>query len=316
MGTAYTYQAYGLTLRVPFVCSGLSTGDPGTPPDLEVVEGEVPATLAAAELRGDGFEAAPGRLLLELGRFSGRFLVENGRRVTFQRGSTAEEAALGYHLINSIMAAVMRQRGYLVMHASVAARGSTAIMVMGVSGAGKSTTLAALCARGWSMLSDDVTVLQRSLAGEIQVLPGVPQVSLFEHTAQRLDMDVAGQPLYPWRRMKALIPSPAPTSSEPVPLRTVFILELGSGPTLEREKMLGAQRFGALYDGLYGPVLPSEYAGILPLHAAMTNQTTVFRLRRPSEPWSVDDVVAQITEDAFPPGDTGRSGAGGHAAEG
>ena len=317
MGACHTYNVYGLSLQVPFVCAGLSPGDPDRSPDVVVVDAELPEFLVDPEIRGDGFDAAPGRLLLRFGRLSGRFLIENGRLVTVQRSPMAQDAALGFHLANSVMAAVMRQRGYLVMHASVAARGNSAVLLTGVSGAGKSTTLAALCARGWSILSDDVAVLQRSPEGEILVLPGVPQVSLFEHTAKELDLDIEGYPLYPWRRMKALISVPPPVSSQPVPLRRIFILELGRKPSLESETVQGAQRFSLVSDCLYGPIIPSEYAGLLPLQATLANQIPIVSLRRPSQCWSVDEVVAQIANDVFPFHDMVESGGvAGNATEG
>ena len=316
MGAIYTYNAYGLTIQAPFLCSGLSAGNPDQVPDLVVVEAELPQHLTAPEATGPGFEAEPNRILLRLGRHAGRFLVEDGCRVTLERSPTADEAALGFHFTHSVIAAAMRQRGNLVLHAAVAVRDSCAILLSGESGAGKSTTLAALAARDWAVISDDVTILQQTPSGGIRALPGLAQISLFEHTALKLDLAITGLPLYPWRRMKATIPVLPPATSAPVPLNAVFTLELSDGAVVESETVMGTNRFTQLQHCLYGPIIPSEYRGLLPRLAALANQIPLIRIRRPSHLWSGDDVVETILEHAVPLTNCLGDGEVGHVSEG
>jgi len=53
-----------------------------------------------------------------------------------------------------------RPLGYLVMHAGMVSRGTGALMMPGVPGAGKSTLTAALCLLdGWHLLSDELAIL-------------------------------------------------------------------------------------------------------------------------------------------------------------
>jgi hypothetical protein len=76
--------------------------------------------------------------------------------------------------------------------------------VAGQSGAGKSTTLAALIARGCAMLFDDVTALALTTGGQVEVMPGTAQLYLSEAAVSGLGFEVSPQPGPPWRMKSAL----------------------------------------------------------------------------------------------------------------
>jgi len=59
---------------------------------------------------------------------------------------------------------------YLVIHAAVAARGGRAVLMPGPPGAGKSTLCAALAARGWRLLSDEMALVDPK-DGQVHPLP-------------------------------------------------------------------------------------------------------------------------------------------------
>ncbi|MEO8561877.1 MAG: hypothetical protein ABI601_07370 [bacterium] len=63
------------------------------------------------------------------------------------------------YLYGAVLGFVLRSRGVLAMHASCVANDHGAILLVGESGAGKSTTAAALDRRGWRVVSDDLTAL-------------------------------------------------------------------------------------------------------------------------------------------------------------
>src|SRR6185369_10421226 len=104
---------------------------------------------------------------------SGRFLVEGGRRITLYRNPTAKDVRLCAHLLAAVIAALLRQRGLLVLHANVVTTPRGAVAITGASGAGKSTTQAALMSLGCRMVTDDITVVSMGSDGRILALPGV-----------------------------------------------------------------------------------------------------------------------------------------------
>ncbi len=287
----YTYTLYGLTLATPFPCAALTPAASGTQPDLQVVEGEVPLHLAAPHAQEKNWEAAPGLYLLRSGKRAGRFLVENGQKITLQRGPAAQDDLLALALLDSVIVAALRQRGKLVLHANTAYTPGGAVAISGVSGAGKSTTLTALLQRGCSMLADDITVLQFDAQGRVEALPGVPQMNLLEDAAAGLDFDIRAYPRHQWRTGKALVPTHEQMHPSPAPLSALYLLEKADIDQIRLEKLTGTEKFIAAQSCIYGPMLPAEHPALFPLFSAFIEQTAVYRLTRPASRWSVDEVT-------------------------
>lgn len=293
----YTYTVYHLTFQTPFPCPVLPAAPPAAPPDVVVQDGIVPPQLAAPAMAGANWQAEPGRFLWRGGPRAGRFLVEAGDRVIVQRGPRAEEELLAFHFLDSVLAAVLRQRGLLVLHANAAVTpAGPALAVSGDSGAGKSTTLAALLARGGAMLADDLTALRLGATGVVEVLPGVPQLHLCADAAEGLGQDISALPRYQWRRMKAAVPAAV---SAAAPLRALYLLRIGAGAEVRLNPLRGAAKFAAVQECVYGPLLPQEHPDLFRLFAALTDQVPVYRLERPAGLWTVDTLVEMMLNHFF-----------------
>jgi hypothetical protein len=271
---------------VPFPCPLLSRTD--AEPDVVVVDGPVAPHLGAPAARDSFWEAEPGRFLLRGDARSGRFLVEGGDRITLQRSPEAEDAALAYDLLDSVLAAVLRHRGLLVLHSSAAAAGGAAVAIAGASGSGKSTAVAALLARGFALLSDDVTALD---AGS--VLAGPAHLHLSEESAVAVGQETSGLDFRRQLRMKAAVP--AASRTEMAPLRTLFVLGTHRGDNVRIRPLGGTEKFDAVRGCVYGPVLAAEHARHFAALAALA-ALPVYRLERPAGRWSADEVARAIVE--------------------
>jgi hypothetical protein len=60
---------------------------------------------------------------------------------------------------------MLAARGLLVLHAGAVARDGAAVLVIGATGAGKSTTVVAAGGAGWTVLADDLVVVRVGEAG-------------------------------------------------------------------------------------------------------------------------------------------------------
>ena len=115
-----------------------------------------------------------------------RFIVErSGREVwaDWPENYTLEDAST--YLIGPVMGYVLRLRGVVSLHASAVAIEEQAIGLVGVPGAGKSTTAAAFAHRGFSVIADDVVALAEE-AGDFLVQPGYPRVNLWPDSVRAL----------------------------------------------------------------------------------------------------------------------------------
>lgn len=92
-------------------------------------------------------------------------------------------------LLGFVLGNVIRMRGHLAFHASAIAVEGGAILLTGDSGAGKSTTAAALSDRGCKILADDIAVLDERSDG-YWVQPGYPGLRLFPESVKVFDTSV------------------------------------------------------------------------------------------------------------------------------
>ncbi|MEL6494578.1 MAG: hypothetical protein AAFQ41_05565 [Cyanobacteria bacterium J06623_7] len=127
-------------------------------------------------------------------RDTGLYLIERGTEIVFLPAAEATQAIIRFYLVGTIMAIVLYQRQFLVLHGSVIAMGGSAVLFLGNSGDGKSSTAAALHAAGYRLVNDDVAPI--TLSDRPALLePGFPQIKLSEATARVLNYDFAALPL-------------------------------------------------------------------------------------------------------------------------
>lgn len=291
----YKYRIYGFVMGLPFPCPMLSEVPEESTVDVPVTEGPVGQPLDFPIAEGLNWQAAPGRFLFYGGRRAGRFLVENGNRITLERNPNAEDKVICAYLLSTVLAALLRQRGLLVLHANVIITLRGAVAISGESGSGKSTTQAALLGQGCRMLADDLAVLQLGEGGAVVALPGMPKLNLCEDAAVRLGHNLNTLHRNPLRRIKVVVPiAPADMTSAPVPLKAVYLLERYHGAALKQEALGSAHKFAALQECLYGPLFPEEHTGIFTTVAQLASQVDMIRLRRPAKGWSVNEVMEAI----------------------
>jgi hypothetical protein len=290
--------AYGLNFHLPFPCPQLPFAALGTIPDVSVVEGAVPRQLGEAAIRGEQFDAEPGRFLLRAGRRAGRFLVEDGTCITLQRSPASEDPVVAFQFLHSVMAALLHQRGNLVLHANAVLVEGGVTVLSGESGAGKSTLLAELAARGYPMLSDDVTALRLRPDGEIEVLPGPAWIHLCGDAATllstRLPTDVAGLPRHSWHRMKVAVPVPGVDGDGARPFRRWANLAVHPGDHLRVRSLSGTDKLSTLQASLTVPMPASEHAARFGLLHAVMNRVPILSVERPAGLWTMDQVVEAV----------------------
>jgi hypothetical protein len=195
---------------------------------------------------------------LDNGRYFGfffsdgaRFAIENqGREIwgDWPENYAFEDACT--YLVGPVMAFALRLRGVTCLHASAIVVEGQAIVLMGVAGAGKSTTAAAFALSGFSVLSDDVAVLD-DRNGRFLVQPGYPRINLWPDSVRTLfgseDFLPRITPSWP-KRYLALNENGYQFHSRPLPLRAIYILgardDASAVPVVE--KLTGSEAFATL----------------------------------------------------------------------
>lgn len=163
----FRYSAFALTIDSEIELPGLPPGDGET--DVVIRLGDVsPACRRATNEQV--FAIRPG---------VAKFLVLLGKEIVIEPVPGGDPALLRITLLGRIMAYLLRQRGWLPLHASGVVIGTCGALFLGPSGAGKSTTAAAFHARGHLVIADDVGAV--SVAGRnCLVRPASSHIRLLE----------------------------------------------------------------------------------------------------------------------------------------
>jgi hypothetical protein len=251
------HRIYNLRIAADRAIPGLvPLAEPDAEFDLRVWLKSAPAFPPAAPPQPDDFfYTSPalddaGRPLLRVARFAGgayfaffyndgaRFAVDcHGREVwaDWPDGYALEDAAT--YLVGPVIGFVLRLKGLTPLHASAIAVEDQAVALVGMPGAGKSTTAAAFAYRGYAVLSDDVVALE-ARENCFLVSPGYPRVNLWPESVRALLGSEDALPLITptWgKHYLSLDENGRRFQSEPLPLGAVYFLG-------ERDPHLAAPR--------------------------------------------------------------------------
>ena len=182
--------AYGLHVRSPIALPfAPRPGRPAGAPDVVVRFDPTPAALPApARVRkkvGIQWEAASGAFLMNVDG-AARYLVSDGRDILVELCGGSDSEIVG-SLTGQVFAALLQQRGVMTFHASAIETRAGAVLFAGHSGAGKSSLIAALIERGYTMLADDVTGVVLDPSGRPEARAAFPATRLWADTVHTLD---------------------------------------------------------------------------------------------------------------------------------
>jgi hypothetical protein len=159
----------------------------------------------------------------------GTFVVRRREVLVYPLPNVAVEV-LQQLLLGPVLAVLLEQRGYLVLHASSAMFEDGAVAFLGASGWGKSTLAAALHSRGHAIVADDFVALTVEASG-VLVQPGFPQVRLLRRDASLFGYSLPPDPGALADKTRYPVPNGFPTM--PQQLRRIYVLGEGACRQIE-----------------------------------------------------------------------------------
>lgn len=171
--------------------------------------------------------AADGRSRFALPAVGSYLISPNGREVTVAPAPGADSAEVRLFLFGTVFAIICHRLGLLALHACCVQVGDKAIAFAGDSGIGKSTLAAGLWKRGFSLLADDITVVDMSMAGAPMVLPSFPQIKLWRDSLEKLGASPDGLRATRAALDKYHLPVRDRFSTMPLPLAKLVLLKKG-----------------------------------------------------------------------------------------
>jgi hypothetical protein len=177
----YCYQAYGLNLSSVLHFPELIAIDE-SPPDVVIRFGAVDRSrFSQINLGMSRYIGAH-----EVSCFwedVGAFSVRDGQEIILDPEPNVEERLLHLPILGILLAVILHQRGFLVLHGSaVAINGGVAAFIAG-KGWGKSTLAATLYGRGHHLVADDLLLVDLKAEEPPRIIPGFPQLKLLPEAA-------------------------------------------------------------------------------------------------------------------------------------
>jgi hypothetical protein len=277
----YRYSGFALTIDSELELPDLPPSH--ATPDIAIRLGSVARELWPATLEEE----------ITFNTIAGGFHLRNGNEILVDPIAGVDPGTLRLVLLGRIMAFLLRQRGWLSLHASGVLVDGKGVLFVGASGVGKSTTAAAFHAQGHRVITDDVGAV-RTADGECLVLPAWPRLRLMDDSRKLL----AGRE----RRARFQIDKHTVDLEHPelagaLPVQRIYLLEYGTGlglipvPALEAVALLSMNSFIKRRR-----MTPDALASHLKDCAKVAGTVQVYRLVRPQSMAALPEVV-RLVED-------------------
>ncbi|AFZ15082.1 Hpr(Ser) kinase/phosphatase [Crinalium epipsammum PCC 9333] len=233
----------------------------------------------------------------------GGFLVRQGREIIIDPLSDVEEQLVRLPLLGAVLAVLLYQRKFLVLHSSAVEVNGSAIAFVGNSGWGKSTMAATMYARGHKTLADDVVAIDISDPKNPTVVPGFPQIKLWpEAVVASLGENPETLPQINSQVEKRARHTRDRFAQTALPLKRVYVLGQSATPTLRRlplqEGLLKTISSSYLAMGEFGQQFLQGAEASLHLHQCtnLAQNVPIYSLERPSS-LELLPALAQLVEE-------------------
>ena len=219
----YCYSAYQLCLHSEIPLSGLpkTNGEPDV-----IVRLKDPEERPAPETIKPTQEV--------IGRLAGigKCRISDGKFITITPFEGVTHEMISPNILGGCMSVILRQRGFLVLHASSVAIQGKVVAFLGHSGWGKSTLAAALHTHGHSVITDDVLAISLEDGEHPLVVPSFAQCKLTPQAAEALGKDPTSlEPLYAHSSKRAYHFQTG-FQQEQLPLRAIYLLSKGDSHSI------------------------------------------------------------------------------------
>ena len=292
------YRYCGLTLAADRPLPELPAAARDMIPDLEIVNGDVPAALPDEICRTATF-AHNGREALWWLEGIGRFQVAAaGRRITVEPALAADDASLRLMLLHPVFALAGVLRGDWLLNAAAVEREGQVCAFIGPSASGKSTAAAILLQAGYRLVSDGLLRVTRDAQGRFLAHPQAPWLQLWPDTIRHLELAVT--PRSGVRPGLALLRLALPLCDRPLPLARIGLLREQRGNDLEGfvpSRRPGASGFETLLQHTAGNAWLDDLAdrrALFQWGVALTAQCIIERLEVPWGWDRLDNLAAEL----------------------
>lgn len=294
----FCYRAYGLVFRSNFQIECLLECEESNADVRIVLDAILNQDKIVFSTKFANWQASEDSFFLQVENIA-NYLVRNGNEIRIQANPSAEKEDITAFLISSAFAALLQQRKLLTLHASAVATERGAVLFVGRSGVGKSTTLTAMVKRGYPMIADDVAAIKFDSVDDPRIISAFPITRLRENALDQLGISTTVHKQVRTSLDKYLVPVESFEANNQS-IRAIFILDIHESLKLETKRLSPTDSFFWLsyftfrkryYDGL----------GLEKLHFKMITEliasTPVHQIKRPDSSYTLDELLNAVIQE-------------------
>jgi hypothetical protein len=185
----YYYWAYGLNIHAEIPFPELYEVAPFDEPDAVLICGKVPQDIQGEfGFRSESIMISPKEYILHV-KDVASYYVQEGKRIVIEKKEESDWDSVRLFCLSNAFAALLQQINLIPLHCSAFLANDELVLIMGDSGAGKSTTLAGMINRGFQPFSDDVCVpFFKEGSNELFMYSSYPMMKYWGDTFEKVDI--------------------------------------------------------------------------------------------------------------------------------
>ena len=243
----YYYKVYDLKVKSDLIFPQLITCEDGRDWDLEILSGIMPEDITLkSEVRKYEFGMERSYLINK----TCCILVENGSRIIYTLKPEGLEKYLQTYLLGFGMSMVAIQRGMISIHCSALADDEGAVLIAGDSGAGKSTIATAFIESGYSLMADDM-VLVETVNRKVMAKPAFPYQKLCRNVVMEKGYDLDELIYINEEKDKFLVPFKGEFITQPMPVKAFIYLTIINSEEVLTDEVKGLDKFNLCAETMF-----------------------------------------------------------------
>jgi hypothetical protein len=297
----YGYRVFNLRIAsgIPIPEFSGVEAPPDGEADLSIRQAGLAPELAGALKCGVCYQAGRNALQINVPGVA-RYLSLEGRDIMVDPEPDAPLDTVRSFLLDGPLTGILHQRGLLPLYGCGVKLGDECALICGISGKGKSTVAQELMARGYSINTDDLAVVEEH-GGRLRVLPGYPSQRLPLDTLQRLGLAADDYPpVRPGISQRRVAVPDESWWGGALPLKKVIILTTWNRSGCElKEPEPDRVKFNLLHDAMHRQYLSGMGGGfaLVKITAALMNQTPAIQVLHSREVKDISEMIDRLEEE-------------------
>lgn len=277
----YRYRVYGLNIQSEIKFNEFITIDKDSEIDVKILFGKVDKERINKE-RDFGFP------IINVGKFA----IINNEEIVIEpfRGTT--KAEIRDSIVQTVMSILLYRRNCIPIHGGTIIINNKSVLIVGESGAGKTSLTTALRKKGYGFISDDLACVE--VKDKPLCMPAFPYQNLCKDTAKNFGYDVKKLKVIDKKRDKYILDVNESFINSPFPLGAIFQIKKSHCKSVEMEEIKGKEKLNFILNNMFTAQI-TETLGLSNRFfkncIEVANNIPCFIIYRPENLFTVNDQI-------------------------